>query len=259
MREAWISVITNFKSFIGSGWLMWACFCVALLICFFLRKDQRKKLCTVSIILCVIIINPVVYKLFGERFLSGVYWRLFWTLPIVILIAAVLTELSGKISKNVLRFLTVGVLCIAIALTGKSVINRGTYTVPDNDYQIPQAAIDVSDLVLSDTDHMPVLILAPDDLVCYIRQYSAKIRLAYGRDIWGFISDPKDWERDLYERVHAEQVDYEALGTAAYGYGCSYIVFDTQKNELPKGISKMGYTYVGSTEQYVVYALEESK
>lgn len=258
MKESVASVIANFKSFIGSGWLMWVAFCIALIICFFLGKDKRKKIVTVSVILCVLIINPITYRLIGDRFLSGVYWRLFWTLPIVITIAVVLTEFAGRIDRRWLRMAAVGAMCLVIALTGKSVINRGTYTRAENDYQIPQAAIDVADIVLEDTEGGSTMIVAPDDLVCYIRQYTTKVKLAYGRDSWGFIGVPEWWQTEIYDLMHAEEMDYKMLREKAYEYETRYIVFDTTIYDLPKEIEDYGYDFVGETGKYRIYALEES-
>ena len=257
MKESVANVIINFKSFIGNGWLMWICFCIALIICFFLGKEKRKKIVTVSIILCVIIINPVVYRLIGDRFLSGVYWRLFWTLPIVTAIAVVLTELTARVRWEWLRAVAVAALCLVIALTGRSVINHGTYMRAENDYQIPQAAIDVSDIVLEAAEGADVQIVAPDDLVCYIRQYTTKIKLAYGRDSWGFINTPQSWQMEIYDLMHSEEMDYRLLRETAYGYETRYIVFDTKLRNLPENMSELGFKPVGTTGQYSVYALEE--
>ena len=257
MREACAGVIANFKSFLGSGWLMWLCFLAALVFCFFWMKDKQKKLFTVSVLGCAVILNPIVYRLIGTSFMSGVYWRLFWALPIVIVVAAVLTEFTGKLPKEWLRFVTAVILCLTIALLGERVINRGTYTLPENDYQIPQAAIDVSDIVLEATDGGRTMIIVPDELVCYIRQYTGKIDLSYGRNIWGFINNPVDWQYELYRLMNAEEIDYRTLRDTAYAYDCRYIVFNAAQRELPDDMTEYGYTFVGSTDQYMVYALEE--
>lgn len=74
MREAWMKVIENFNSFIGSGWLVWVCFCAALIICL-IRGKERRKLFTFCAAAMVFLFNPVVYKVIGEHFMSGVYWR----------------------------------------------------------------------------------------------------------------------------------------------------------------------------------------
>lgn len=223
---------------------------------FLLGKEKRKKLFTVSLLLCVLIINPVVYWLIGNRFMSGVYWRLFWALPIVVTVAVVLTELTGRLKREWLRFGTVGVLCLVILLTGKSVINHGTYVVPENDYQLPQAAIDVSEIVTEASEGNLTMAIVPDELVCYIRQYTGKIGLAYGRNIWGFMNNPEDWQLELYNRMNEETIDYAALRDAAYAYDCRYIVFNSEQRELPENMESYGYRFVGSAEPYMVYALE---
>lgn len=257
MREACAAVIANFKSFIGSGWLMWLCFCVALIICFFVWKEKRKKLVTVSLLGCVVIINPIVYQIIGTRFMSGVYWRLFWALPIVIVVAAVLTMLVGKVKKEWLRIGTAFVLCMVILLTGKSVINRGTYTISENDHQIPQEAIEVSDLVLEANGGVETRVIVPDELVCYIRQYTSKITLAYGRNLWGFINNPTDWQIELHDMMTAEEIDLTALREKAREVGCGYIVFNSEQHSLPENMDQYGYILVGENDPYKVYALNE--
>lgn len=254
MREAITGVITNFKSFIGSGWLMWGVFCIALVICFFLGGERRKKLFTVSLLGCVVIINPVVYRLIGTRFMSGVYWRLFWALPIVLVVAVVMTELAGRVKREWLRFGTAVVLALAVAVLGKSVINRGTYTVAENDYQLPQEVIEVSDIILEDSGGY-CMVIVPDELVCYIRQYTSNIRLAYGRNIWGFINTPVDWQIELHSLMNAEEIDYQALWEAACHQNVRYIVFNEEQRELPENMEEYGYTLVGTTAPYRVYAL----
>lgn len=67
-------------------------------------------------------------------------------------IALVLTDAVGLISKRFLRLVAVGVLCIVIAKTGFFFFNGETYCKPENDYQIPQVAIDVSDEILTLTN-----------------------------------------------------------------------------------------------------------
>ena len=256
MREAITSVITNFKSFIGSGWLMWSVFCIALVICFFLGGDKRKKLFTASVLGCVVILNPLVYQLIGTRFMSGVYWRLFWALPIVLVVAVVLTELAGRAKREWLRFGTAVVLALAVAVLGKSVINRGTYTIAENDYQIPQKVIDVSDILLEASGGDCGMVIVPNELVCYIRQYTSNIRLAYGRNIWGYINNPVDWQYELYDLMNAMEIDYQILRDTAYHWQIQYIVFNEEQRDIPADLEEYGYTFVGTAAPYRVYSLE---
>jgi hypothetical protein len=260
MQTAVTGVIDNFKSFTGTGWVMWLIYGASLLYLFWVERPYRKQLVTVSLVLCVLVINPVTYRFVGERFLSGVYWRLFWTFPIVIVAAAALTLLVGKLKKGVLRVAAVAVLCLAIALTGQRVINRGTYTAAENDYQIPQAAIDVADAVMREADMTLVRIIAPDDLVCYIRQYTSLIKLAYGRDVqgWGYIGDPNPLEQLIYDLLHEEEVDYAAVREAALTYQCAYVVIDVAGKELPDDMEELGYRMVEEVDHYAIFDIRET-
>lgn len=255
MREAWMKVIENFNSFIGSGWLVWVCFCAALIVCL-IRGKERRKLFTFCAVAMAFLFNPVVYEVIGEHFMSGVYWRLFWILPVVATIALVLTDAVGLISKRLLRLVAVGVLCIVIAKTGFFFFNGETYCKPENDYQIPQVAIDVCDEILTLTNGGDCMVIVPDELVCYIRQYTSHISLFYGRNIWGFMNNPTAEQLELYQLLHEENRDYQAIHDQAKAYGCHYIVFNPEAVPLPDDMEAYGFVLAASADRYLIYSLE---
>jgi hypothetical protein len=147
-------------------------------------------------------------------------------------------------------------MCALIAVTGERVINRGTYTVPENDYQLPQEVIDISDAILRDTDGERTKIVAPDDLVCYFRQYKMEICLGYGRDIWGFITTADEQETAIYDIIHADEIDYFLLRQQSFWYDCRYIVFDTELIDLPDDIETYGYDFLTDIGKYRIYSLQ---
>jgi hypothetical protein len=239
------------------GWLIWGLYIAALLVCLITDRENRVKLVPVSLVLAIIIFNPVFYLYIGERFLSGVYWRLFWTFPVVITIACVATQLISRFKHGAVRLIAAFVFAMCIAVSGQSVINRGTYTVAENEYQIPQRAIDVADIILGDADTRKARVIATDDLVCYIRQYTSLIELAYGRDMWGFIADPTEAETDIYDTLHDETVDYEKLWELANSNNFKYLVLDEELFDIPEDMEDIGYRLVDKTGKYMIYHVEE--
>ena len=256
MKETWFHVLDDFKDYIGNGWFVWACFLVALVFCLVKGNDRRKRLFTFSAVAIVILFNPLVYKVVGEKFMSGVYWRLFWVIPTVITLGITLTDLAAKVKMNLLRLAAVGVLCIVIAKTGTFFFNGDTYCVPENDYEIPQVAIDVSDEIQRITEGGYSTVIVPNELLCYIRQYTANIALFYGRNIWGFMNNPTDAQWELYNLMNAEQIDYKLLHDSAAAYGCNFIVFNSDVRQIPDEMESYGYTLKGSTGCYLIYSLE---
>lgn len=256
MKETWFHILDDFKDYIGNGWFVWACFLVALVFCLVKGNDRRKRLFTFSAVAIVILFNPLVYKVVGEKFMSGVYWRLFWVIPTVITLGITLTDLAAKVKMNLLRLIAVGVLCIVIAKTGTFFFNGDTYCVPENDYEIPQVAIDVSDEIQRITEGGYSTVIVPNELLCYIRQYTTNIALCYGRNIWGYMNNPSEQQMELYNLMNAEQIDYQALHDGAKGYGCDFIVFNSDVRQIPDKMESYGYTLKGSTGCYLIYSLE---
>lgn len=256
MREAWFMILDNFKSFVGNGWLLWFGFCIALVFLLWKGENRRKRLVTFCVLALVILFNPLVYSTVGAKFLSGVYWRLFWILPIVPAAALVLTDAVGAVRQNIVRIAAAGILCIAIAKTGTFFFNGQTYCRPENEYQIPQVAIDISDKILEETENVSCTVIMPNELLCYIRQYTSKINLYYGRNIWGYINTPTADQLELYELMNGETIDFQKLHDAAGGYGCRFVVFNSDMRQIPENMESYGYTFVAGVGCYLIYSLE---
>jgi tellurite resistance protein TehA-like permease len=90
MAADFYSILDNFKNFIGgrTGLFHWCLFCLAVVMLFFLgRKYQEEKqtvrfLVWPTILVLLFLFNPLFYRYVGSRFFAGVYWRLFWMLPV---------------------------------------------------------------------------------------------------------------------------------------------------------------------------------
>ena len=84
------------------------------------------------------------------------------------------------------------------------------------------------------------MVIVPDELVCYIRQYTSHISLFYGRNIWGFMNNPTAEQLELYQLLHEENRDYQAIHDQAKAYGCHYIVFNPEAVPLPDDMETYG-------------------
>ena len=98
MAADFYSILDNFKNFIGgrTGLLHWVLFCAAVVAIFFLGKKYKEEKQAVrflvwpSVLVLLFIFNPLFYRYVGSRFFAGVYWRLFWMLPISFSVAYVM-------------------------------------------------------------------------------------------------------------------------------------------------------------------------
>jgi hypothetical protein len=99
MRADFYAVLDNFKNFIGgrAGLLHWVLFCFALGSCLFLGKKERKLFFWPAVLVLFFFFNPLFYRYIGTKFLSGVYWRLLWMLPVAIVVCYVLVQLFCRL------------------------------------------------------------------------------------------------------------------------------------------------------------------
>ncbi len=246
----------EFINFIGgrSGFLHWILFCVSLLCCALMGKGERKRQFWPSVLVLLFFFNPLFYAYIGTKFLTGIYWRLLWMLPVSFVIAYALTQMIYKLKKNIVRVIAVVLACVCIAVTGEREFSAATYTEKENDYEIAQAAIEISDIVMGNLQNWKETIIVPNELFCDIRQYSCSVGLLYGRNAGGFISDIEPDEARVYDEMCKEQPDVALITQVGKARDCRYIVFNTAFHQIPEDLSGYGYEKIAVVqEDYVVY------
>ncbi len=256
MRDYIFAVWDEFVNFIGgrTGILHWVIFLLALMACMFIGRGMRRRLFWPSVLVLVFFFNPLFFGMVGTRFLSGVYWRLLWMLPVSFVIAYALTQLACRMKRGILRAVGIVLFCAGIAVTGKPVFSGETYREKENAYELPQAAIEISDVVMARLQDWKETIIVPHELICDIRQYSCSIGLLYGRNVGGFISDIEEDETRVYEEMGKERPDVALITDIAKARNCRYIVFNTSFHQIPEDLSEYGYERVAEAgESYVIY------
>ena len=121
MLEECINTIkSSYEQFLGSG-MYFALFLVSILYIFMKEKDKKKRILFIyfPIVIFAVITNPFFNLLSSVVFTVNTYYRLFWLLPLGIVIAytAVLVVNEGKDKiKKIVIFVS---LFVIIALSGK--------------------------------------------------------------------------------------------------------------------------------------------
>ena len=144
MKEACITIKDMYSQFFDGGAYI-ILFLISLIYIFLFNKEKNshiKIFLWYSIILWMIILNPIVYKILEPILTGGVYWRLFWMLPISITIPYMATKIVTKtdeketcevsnrkllytqIKKSVIFIAIIVIIC----MSGKFVFNKETYT-----------------------------------------------------------------------------------------------------------------------------------
>ena len=265
MAADFYSILDNFKNFIGgrTGLFHWCLFCLAVVMLFFLgRKYQEEKqtvrfLVWPTILVLLFLFNPLFYRYVGSRFFAGVYWRLFWMLPVSFTAAYVVVWLVCRWKKQAVRIVVLVAALGTIALSGQKIYSKATFTEAENEYKLPQAALDVADILAGAGVSWKVRSVVPNELLCYIRQYRCDIGLFYGRNVGGFISGIGDDEVAMYQQMCQEKPDMTVVTDIAKRNQVVFLCFNRTEQEIPDDMKPYGYHYYRETGDYVIYMLGE--
>jgi hypothetical protein len=257
----WImqGILYNFKAFTGTDYGHMILFLVCMCICIFLSKKKEcyKFISVIFGISLLVLFNPLFYNLIGERFLSGVYWRLFWILPMGLVVAAVFTELTGLVKISIFKYLLAAALMLLAAVSGKLVLSRDNYSFPENPYQISSAVAAVCDTILEDSDARQTKAVVPYEMLTEVRQYTSRIGLLYGRNVDGYITQMTPEEEWAYCIMSESNVDVETLRLLALGKNVEYVVFNDSFHQYPEDMGQYGYQFVESLDGYSIFKISE--
>ncbi len=216
IRELLFELHTVLRNIAGSGAVLVLFFGAMLLFVLFFSKNRERKI-----------------------------WAMF--LSVLGIIAAAVTETVDRV-RNDARFrpaqkyaalaVTVCLVVLAIAASGKSVFSEEFNTKAENDMHIPGGLESAMEDILRDAD-TPVVLVMPGWRV-YFESYSSGFELLRSEPEG---NDPSTLDEDgiiLYTELERSSPDMKKVASVAKRRGCEYVVLsDDIWPEVP--ITKCGY------------------
>lgn len=197
----------DIKEFYGVYFLMWI---VSLLYLFQHRKEREKMFlgfALPTVVAMLIVFNPIC-AIVIDKCLQASFWRVYWIFNIVIVIACTGTCIVFDLYKRNQRLVAIVSLFIAISALGTNVYQANNFKKAENAYKIPQAVIEVCDILVENeiTENVAV----DNDLAIWVRQYDATLSTLYGREFsgnigWGVFTDDLDL---VLQGLRNEDCDY---------------------------------------------------
>lgn len=248
MWGIFLESVVIFKNYMGyheNNWLA-VIYLVMLAYLWLTEKDRHRRAVFVyaPTLLLLLFFCPLFRKLF-VRLLddSETYYRLLWLLQMSLVSAYGAVRLCARHSR-----IGLAVLCVLIVLGGDYVYDSEHISKAENGYHLPQEAVDVVDLIEPDEGRITVLV--PADLIYYVRQYSTKIELPYGREM---LIARWNYHNAMYEAMEQDEViRTETFVELAREYPCAYIVLKEDR-EMESPLTEYGYEVYGQVGEYVVY------
>lgn len=245
MFEENIEVIKNtFCEFKGSGMYI-ALFFVAILY-IYLKEDNKKIksfLVYFPIIILLVTLNPIFNKIVGKIFTASVYWRVYWMLPLGVVIAyAAVRFINSENEKSKKVIATIGII-ITIMISGKLIYNKENYIQVSNLYKVPDEVLEVVEVIRQGKEEKKKA-LTSEQLVAYIRQVDASIELAYRREPTGYLDN--EFVRIMHSGISEDIVNM------AFENDCNYIVLD-RGLVINVELHYFGFERIAETENFIIY------
>lgn len=242
IKDVFLSYYANQKYFV--------LFLIALLFIFIKEKQKSNKnlLLYYPIIILIIMLNPLFVWLIFKIIPQNVYYRFFWTIPFGIIISYLGVRLIDNINTHMKKNIVAISFIFIIIYCGVFAYGSTTFQKVNNWYKLPDEYVQVAQIIgkipLENKKAMVSM-----DLVGYIRQFDASIKLAYQRLPY------LNYER--YPIVnYYNSGDVKNLVNLCRQNDINIIVYD---NSIPLTISPSHYGYglFAQTEHYDIYALSK--
>lgn len=225
-------------------------FLIALLFIFIKEKQKTNQsfLIYYPIAILIILLNPIFAWLIVKVIPESVYYRFLWTIPFGIILAYFGVRLMDNINTHLKKNIIAISFILIIIYSGAFVYNNITFEKVNNWHKLPDESIQVTQIVKDiPVDNKKAMVST--DLVGYIRQFDANIKLAYPRRPYA------DYE--MYPIVkYYKAGDVKNLVNLCKQNDINIIVYD---NSIPLTISPShyGYDLYAQTEHYDIYALSK--
>lgn len=224
-------------------------FGIFLFFLLYLWLKEKNKICRalfvyVPTMMLILFFCPIFRKVFVALLDDAeTYYRLLWLLQMSMVSAYGAVKLCSKYRKIGLVVMT-----IAIVVCGSYVYKSEHITKAENWYHLPEEAVEVAELI--DPEEGRVMAIVPSDLIYYIRQYSSRINMPYGREM---LIARWDYYNDIYEAMEeAEVIETASFVELTRSYGCDYVVLKNER-ELEEPLTDYGFTVYAQTENYLIY------
>ena len=204
--------------------------CMVVLFLAWKRRDEltvrlRRYLVVPSIVLLVLLLNPVVAHLLVTKYEETRSLRFFWLIPATLLMATASVLLVDCFRSRRMQVLASIVLPLMVLMTVNRFYSlRHTWQNQiTNWYKIPDVVIELCDFIVHDGSGLEKKAVFPTPLNLWVRQYRAEIELPYA---WNKVNGQIEAAQEIYDLQEKKEgaIRLEELAQQAITGGYNYIV-----------------------------------
>ena len=247
MKTAFTTLIEDIILYNNNRFLI-LLFLIALIFLWITERDKRIKTVLVYFVTAITVVFCCpLYAWIGMKVDAEIYYRVFWSIPVGILVCYSAVRAISYFKKFISRVLVCILTVLIICMNGKFYFTNTLHFKAVNAYHMPQVVIDVAD-ALKMEKYKPIAAI-PAELLPFIRQYSADIFTPYGRNI---VETQWNFSNALYDAMEAEEYDAQEIARCAREEHCTYVVLSSVK-PMKGSMEKQNYIYKGLVSGYYIY------
>lgn len=247
MKTAFTTLIEDIILYNNNRFLI-LLFLAALIFLWITERDKRIKTVLVYFVTAITVVFCCpLYAWIGMKVDAEIYYRVFWSIPIGILVCYSAVRVISHFKKFISRVLVCILTVLVICMNGKFYFTNTLHFKAVNAYHMPQVVIDVAD-ALKMEKYKPIAAI-PAELLPFIRQYSADIFTPYGRNI---VETQWNFSNALYDAMEAQEYDAQEIARCAREEHCTYVVLSSVK-PMEGSLEELNYIYKGLVSGYYIY------
>lgn len=247
-----------------------AAFAVCLVLLY--RRDKKqggrtgKKALAAVVLSAVFVFNELAYRVVGKITNATTYYRFFWMLPVLFLIAYQLTEAFFDGGRR--RRLLAAVLFVICLGFGANLffLNRANLNLPKNSYGLDPNALTIADAIMEDWEGIDQPRAAFDMYLEYqVRTYEPRILWAISRNAYLYqAKNGYDFKKYVHQQHMIAAVneglkmDLQALRRSLDKNGVDYLVIRTEF-DMDSYLSQISVMPVTQSENYTLYRVKTAK
>ncbi|MBD5496137.1 MAG: hypothetical protein HDR12_17650 [Lachnospiraceae bacterium] len=248
MWNTFLESVNIFQNYVGyhQNKFLFGIYLFFLLYLWKTEKNKRFRMLFVYVptLLLICFFCPLFHDIFAILLKEEeTYYRMLWLLQMSMVSAYGALKLCGKYRKLMLV-----IMCIAIVSCGSFVYQSVNIFKAENLYHIPNEVVKAASFMEPEEGRIRALV--PAEMIHFIRQYTDRITLPYGREM---LIDRWNFQSDLYEAMElSEVIETPSFVELTRDNYCMYVVL--RKDRLiSEPLTDYGFELFAQTDNYLIY------
>ena len=248
MWNTFLESVNIFQNYVGyhQNKFLFGIYLFFLLYLWKMEKNKRFRMLFVYVptLLLICFFCPLFHDIFAILLKEEeTYYRMLWLLQMSMVSAYGALKLCGKYRKLMLV-----IMCIAIVSCGSFVYQSVNIFKAENLYHIPNEVVKAASFMEPEEGRIRALV--PAEMIHFIRQYTDRITLPYGREM---LIDRWNFQSDLYEAMElSEVIETPSFVELTRDNYCMYVVLRKDR-QVSEPLTDYGFELFAQTDNYLIF------